>query len=235
MRRRRLVAVVAVLLGEAAVASALATKMWDESKGVYVGSIAHFKPDFEVPKPLWVFGYASLIWRPEAGWETFVAKRGKVKGWSRWFCQRSMDHRGTPESPGLVCSLLPDAPSDDDRPPSETVGVAYLVPDDLVDSVLESLDFREKGGYSREVATVTLLEGGEEVRALVYSASVENPNYVDRFVSPNPAALDEAAEIIAKSTGPSGPNAEYLLKLADAVKDDAYLQSLAILVRSKST
>lgn len=124
---------------------------WDEAKGVFIGERALAGDDFEVPSPLWIFGYASLVWRPEAGWEGYVSARGSVFGWSRWFAQRSMDHRGTPENPGLVCTMLPDsslealgARSIDDKEPSTTLGTAYLVPDECADDVLASLDFREK-------------------------------------------------------------------------------------------
>lgn len=211
---------------------------WDSAKGVFVGERARSSTDLEIPQPLWVFGYASLVWRPETGWERFARARGSVQGWSRWFAQRSMDHRGTPEAPGLVCTLLPDNALEamgarpPGGPPSRTIGAAYLVPDDCTDDVLASLDYREKGGYSREVACVTL-EDGSEVRALVYSASIDNPNFVKELVSTEPGALDEAAAIIAASVGPSGANNEYLFRLADAVPDDAYLQALADRVRAQ--
>ena len=54
---------------------------------------------------LWVFGYASLIWRP-----AFVAaenRRARVHGWHRALRMRSRSNRGTPERPGLVFALLP--------------------------------------------------------------------------------------------------------------------------------
>lgn len=194
----------------------LAVPAWDAAKGVFVGDRA--ASTVEVPSPLWIFGYASLVWRPEPSWEGFETRRGHVHGWSRWFAQRSMDHRGTPDSPGLVCTMLPDATG-------STLGTVYLVPDERVDDVLASLDFREKGGYSRDIVPVRL-DDGSVVQALVYSATAENPNFVKDFVSTDPAALDAAAAIIASSTGPSGPNDEYLLRLADVCPDDVYLQAL---------
>ena len=54
---------------------------------------------------LWVFGYASLIWRPD-----FAAaeRRGAtVHGFHRAFRMRSRINRGTPDTPGLVFALLP--------------------------------------------------------------------------------------------------------------------------------
>lgn len=75
------------------------------------------------------------------------------------------------------------------------------------------------------------LEDGSEIRALVYSASIDNPNFVGDLVSTDSTALERAAEIIAASSGPSGSNREYLFRLAEAVPEDQYLQSLAMRVR----
>eukprot|EP00957_Ditylum_brightwellii_P067343 5111141-Ditylum_brightwellii.AAC.1 len=33
---------------------------------------------------------------------------GRAVGWKRCWSQKSADHRGTPEFPGLVCTLLTD-------------------------------------------------------------------------------------------------------------------------------
>jgi glutathione-specific gamma-glutamylcyclotransferase len=53
---------------------------------------------------LWVFGYASLIWRPE--FKAAERRAAYVPGWHRSFRMRSRVNRGTPEQPGLVFALL---------------------------------------------------------------------------------------------------------------------------------
>ncbi|KAJ8603730.1 hypothetical protein CTAYLR_000237 [Chrysophaeum taylorii] len=232
---------VAVVLAAVVTEGVMVAPAWDSANGVFVGNKAA-TGDSELLSPLWIFGYGSLVWRPEPGWEAFRAARGSVDGWSRWFAQRSMDHRGTPQAPGLVCTLLPDCSLDtlgargDRDKPSTTLGVAYLIPDDHRDDVLANLDFREKGGYTRAIADVRLegAEDGASIRALVYSATIDNPNFVPRFVTDDPAALDEAAAIIATTRGPSGPNNEYLYKLADAIPDDPYLKALEARVRERA-
>ncbi len=49
---------------------------------------------------LWIFAYASLIWRPE--FEVKEQHLTKVQGWHRALKMWSRLNRGTPECPGLV-------------------------------------------------------------------------------------------------------------------------------------
>lgn len=191
---------------------------WDAAAGVYKNARA--ASSCEVPNPLWIFGYGSLVWRPEERWSDYDAKPCTVRGWRRYFAQLSTDHRGVPGAPGLVCTLLEDAPE------ATTRGVAYRVPDADADAVLDDLDFREKGGYTRKIARV-VFDDGEAVDALVYSATRDNPNFVEGLDSDDAAAVDKAARIIATAVGPSGDNAAYLLNLADALEGtDPYLAAL---------
>lgn len=202
---------------------ATAGPRWDARAGVWVGDRAA-GADIDIPDPLWIFGYGSLCWRPDfAHEETMV---GRVSGWGRYFAQASCDHRGTPESPGLVATLLADADlearglRDPTSAPSSTCGLCYRVGAADVARVLDYLDVREKGGYTR--ALVDVLPAGSDaagtsgagasspVRALVYSATPENPNFLPKMLSDLPAA----ATTIATAHGPSGANIVYLESLA---------------------
>jgi len=53
---------------------------------------------------VWVFGYASLIWRPE--FDAAEQRPAVVHGWHRALRMRSRVNRGTPECPGLVFALV---------------------------------------------------------------------------------------------------------------------------------
>ncbi|MDB5897467.1 MAG: chaC-like family protein [Ramlibacter sp.] len=53
---------------------------------------------------LWVFGYGSLIWRPDFDFEE--RRPATVHGWHRALKMWSRINRGTPERPGLVFGLL---------------------------------------------------------------------------------------------------------------------------------
>jgi cation transport protein ChaC len=53
---------------------------------------------------MWVFGYASLIWRPE--FEFAERRMALAYGWHRALRMRSRVNRGSPQTPGLVFALL---------------------------------------------------------------------------------------------------------------------------------
>ena len=56
-------------------------------------------------RDLWVFAYASLVWRPE--FHAAETRPARVHGFHRCLQMWSRVNRGTPEEPGLVFALLP--------------------------------------------------------------------------------------------------------------------------------
>jgi cation transport protein ChaC len=175
----------------------------------------------------WIFGYGSLVWRPAF---PFVERRaGFVHGWSRRFWQASTDHRGVPEDPGRVVTLVAD-------PRARCFGMAYRVDPADAAQVLAGLDHREKGGYLRVTIDVQAMGAGGELLpgALMYLATEDNPNYV------GPAPLPEIAARVRRCVGPSGPNVEYVLRLAEALRamgappeEDEHVHELAALVAER--
>lgn len=149
-----------------------------------------------------VFGYGSLIWRPTF---PFRARTPAVlRGWARRFWQGSTDHRGVPSAPGRVVTLVREEGA-------RTWGVVYELADDRVEDVLEHLDEREQGGYERHEVELETASG--TLASLVYVARETNPEYL------GPAPLGEIAKTIATARGPSGPNLEYVVRLARALRD----------------
>jgi len=171
---------------------------------------------------IWIFGYGSLVWRPD--FEYVECHRADLEGWARRFWQASTDHRGVPAKPGIVVTLVPD-------PNAVTVGVAYALDPDVATPILEALDYRERGGYSREILPVRLADG-RTVEALGYRGTADNPNYL------GPAPLSEIAAQIRNAVGPSGPNPEYVLRLHEALLtmgvSDPHVAGIAELLRSQS-
>ena len=152
----------------------------------------------EAAEALWVFGYGSLIWRPGFTYEERA--RATLRGYARRFWQGSTDHRGVPGAPGRVVTLVPD-------PDAVTVGVAYRLSAQVYADVLARLDVREQGGYERRHEALDFDGGAGSVRALVYLATADNPEYL------GDAPLEAIAAQVLGSVGPSGANTEYVLEL----------------------
>lgn len=156
----------------------------------------------------WVFGYGSLVWRPGFAFEE--RRPGWVSGWTRRFWQGSTDHRGVPGAPGRVVTLIR-------TPGHHCWGMAYRISDEVRHEVFEALDLREQGGYARHpVAIHTQRQQGgtpATLEGVVYLATRDNPCYLGDA----PAA--DIARQIAASHGPSGSNREYLMRLAQALRD----------------
>lgn len=150
---------------------------------------------------LWVFGYASLIWRPE--FEAAERRPAWVGGWHRALRMRSRINRGTPEVPGLVFALLPGG---------SCRGVAYRVPRPRVEAELERLWAREMptGVYDPRLVPTRTPEG--PVRALTFTLSRRSPACLP--------PLDDATllDILRTARGRYGTTLEYLVETAGALQ-----------------
>jgi cation transport regulator ChaC len=150
---------------------------------------------------IWVFGYGSLIWR--ADFEYAEVQPGYIKHFSRRFWQGSTDHRGTPQSPGRVVTLI-------EQPDAICWGTAYRLEHESAAQTLQHLDHREKGGYDRQTLPV-YLKSGETIQGLTYHATKDNEHYLGE------ASATQIAEQVINSLGPSGNNIEYVLNLEQAL------------------
>ncbi len=142
---------------------------------------------------LWVFGYGSLMWRPD-----FPHRErhfGVVHGYHRAFCIYSHIHRGTRERPGLVLGL--------DNGGS-CKGVAYRVRAADAETVVEYLIHREMVTRVYTPRWVTVRIGGRSVRAHTYTAAHNHVQYAGKLTP------ELAARCIRDNTGRSGNNSEYL-------------------------
>jgi cation transport regulator ChaC len=172
---------------------------------------------------MWIFGYGSLVWKPEP--DSTDMRPGYIRGYERRFYQGSPDHRGTPESPGRVLTLV-------ESPDYMLWGRAYEVPKHNEEEFMARLDHREKAGYSRQWLPVYEDPHGQEIlveQALVYIGGPNNPDFIGS------ASIDQMAKHIARSEGPSGPNPQYLLNIANELRhmgvEEPHIEKLASRVR----
>lgn len=182
-----------------------------------------------------MFGYGSLIWKADFPYEKKLV--GHIKGYVRRFYQKSTDHRGVPNRPGRVVTLLASTDPND-----EVWGLAYKISTENIENVVNHLDFREKGGYKKKTVLFYPCDFSKSVQstsnANVFSndltsistaslsiASDEAPFYLTIYIgeedNPNYAGtenIDIIANHILVSRGISGSNTEYLYKLASAMR-----------------
>lgn len=158
---------------------------------------------------MWVFGYGSLIWHP--GFPVAEQRIARLPGWHRSFCMRSIHHRGSVESPGLVLAL-------DRAEAAYCDGVAFRVAPGAEAQTLAELREREliSSAYLETTLTVTTgpgtigtgTSGPETIDCLAYVIDPAHVQYCGGL------SLEEQAQIIAHAIGGRGPNRDYLWNTA---------------------
>jgi glutathione-specific gamma-glutamylcyclotransferase len=168
--------------------------------------------------PLWVFGYASLIWRPE--FDAAEHRPASVHGWHRALRMRSRINRGTPEAPGLVFALVPGG---------SCQGMVYRVAPERAACELDKLWAREMltGVYDPRWLPCRTAAG--PVRALAFTLSRASPAYIAR--------MDDAEllHVLRHARGRFGSTLQYLLETARALEAhgmrDREIQRMVALAR----
>jgi len=158
--------------------------------------------------PFWLFGYGSLIWKPETA---FDDKRvAFVRGWHRRFCLGwDYRYRGSKETPGIMLAL--------DRG-GGCKGVAYRLPESTLPDELHKLIRREMSmvpsAFPWRFVDAVTPDG--PVRALTFAMNRKSGRYVAGL------SEDELAAVLAAAVGFRGSMAEYLFSTV------AMLESLGI-------
>ena len=150
---------------------------------------------------IWIFGYGSLMWRPD--FRFLERARATVDGYHRSFCIRSTHHRGTVERPGLVLGL--------DRGRACT-GVVYRIAAEHAAATIDYLRQRELiYGVYREATVTAHLDAGpvagairRQVQARAFTVERAHPAYAGQL------PIARQARIIRAARGISGDNLDYL-------------------------
>ncbi|MDQ6684245.1 MAG: gamma-glutamylcyclotransferase [Pseudomonadota bacterium] len=169
----------------------------------------------------WVFGYASLIWRPE--FASVEERPATVFGWHRSLALRSRVNRGTAERPGLVFALVRGG---------SCRGRAYRIEGARVGAELERLWQREMptGVYDPKWLPCRTPQG--TVRALAFTLSRASPGHSGE--------LSEAqlVEILRSAEGRYGSTLAYLLETERSLRGcgihDRDIERLVALARRYS-
>jgi glutathione-specific gamma-glutamylcyclotransferase len=190
-----------LLMSDADVAASLAATLATHPKG----------------RPIWVFGYGSLIWNPLMD---FAERRwARVHGWHRGFYVWSKVNRGTPDVPGLVLAL--------DRGGS-CHGVAYRMHDDKYEEELAILWRREMVAGTYLPKWINADIGDAMVPAIAFVVNRAKPGYTGRLED------DNIVSIAVKAHGVYGSCADYLARTAHSLEQqgvgDRRLSRLAKLV-----
>ena len=150
---------------------------------------------------LWVFGYASLIWRPE--FDAVERRDAVVHGWHRALRMRSRVNRGTPEFPGLVFALLPGG---------SCRGVVYRLAADRAHHELDALWAREMptGVYDPRWLPCRTPQGA--VQALAFTLSRRS----EACLPPLPD--EQMVHVLRHARGRYGTTLQYLAETAHALK-----------------
>ena len=169
---------------------------------------------------LWIFGYASLIWRPD--FEFAERRPARVHGWHRALKMWSRINRGTPECPGLVFGMLSGG---------SCQGMVFRIPKHAGHETLARLWKREMvtAVYDPKFLACHTLHG--PVRALAFTLSRKSPNHT--------GLLSEAEyrRIFAQSTGVYGTTLDYVQATLDELRrhniHDRTLERLLRLARQQ--
>lgn len=141
---------------------------------------------------LWVFGYASLIWRPE--FESAEERFATLHGYHRALKMWSHVNRGTPASPGLVFGLLPGG---------SCRGVVYRLPKDQVAGALSDLWEREMPGSVYDPRWLRCRTEQGDINALAFTLSRGSPSHTGAL------SKDQYRQIFSSACGRYGTTRDY--------------------------
>ena len=160
---------------------------------------------------LWVFGYGSLMWRPDFPFEERAEAR--LIGAHRALCVYSFVHRGTPERPGLVLGLDHGG---------TCRGIAYRVSAAARADTVAYLRAREQvtSVYRESIRPIWLeREPRLRVPALCFMVDRGHVQYAGRLT------LEQQLHHVRQGHGRSGANRDYVIATVAALEQLGYRET----------
>ncbi|MHA1597995.1 MAG: gamma-glutamylcyclotransferase [Alphaproteobacteria bacterium] len=150
--------------------------------------------DTQPTDEIWVFGYGSLMWRPDFPY--LEAAPALLDGYHRSLCVYSTVYRGTEEKPGLVLGLDEGGGCH---------GRAFRLDLDDVADVMDTLHKREMptNVYAPRFLSMRL-DDGRDVQAYTFIVRRDHDQYTGEL------ELAEQARLVAQGIGPNGSAIAYL-------------------------
>jgi cation transport protein ChaC len=166
---------------------------------------------------LWLFGYGSLIWRPDFG---FTERHpARVHGWHRALKMWSRINRGTPANPGLVFALLSGG---------SCRGMVFRVPARDALETLRALWLREMPSGVYDPRWLECATPRAKVRALAFTLSRRSPSFTGELSD------ERYRDILSHAAGRYGSSIDYarqtLLELRRHAIHDAALARIVRLM-----
>jgi glutathione-specific gamma-glutamylcyclotransferase len=168
---------------------------WDPAQRDGAAMLARTVAEWRAQGPradLWVFGYASLIWRPE--FKAAEQRLARVHGHHRSLQMWSRVNRGTPDCPGLVFAMVSGG---------SCTGLALRVPHAEVEALMPTLWAREMPNPVYDPRWLTCHTAQGPVTALAFTLSRRSPNYTG-VLTP-----ERYRDIFSRSCGRYGTTLDY--------------------------
>ncbi len=150
---------------------------------------------------LWIFGYASLVWRPE--FEAAEQRIARVHGYHRCLHMYSRVNRGTPEQPGLVFALMRGG---------SCTGMALRLPHDRVEATMPALWAREMPNPVYDPRWLRAETAQGPVPALAFTLHANSPNHT------GPLSDAQLRHIFVHSRGRYGSTLDYARQTLDGLR-----------------
>jgi cation transport protein ChaC len=175
-------------------------------------------------RPVLVFGYGSLLWKPIISFRGY--EKAKLNGWSRKVCSWTVHARGTIKKPGLVFGLDKDKTG-------YCEGLAFEVDAEFLKQDLETLWEQEMYSNLYKPQWLPVITQRGPCLAIAFTINQNHPLYAGDIPD------DKAVDIISAANGVFGACADYFTKTTQSLRNlglnDSRLEEIVRLIQQRTT